>query len=190
METFVDTVLMEFDAEWALEIKQYENYPKALAIIEDHTSALTYLAYISLMVEAVPPNFYSYYGGKAGAFLFLEVILTLVLGLLTMGTGVAARMTVITAKLAVGTKRIHGLAHAAKALDSFTKTLEGLVDVLSDYDRLAEKLSKRPLGQYQHSPAQTLTVRKASIQRTGECRRCGSEDHKTPRSQRGEIEYI
>uniref|UniRef100_UPI00311FA8DA DUF4150 domain-containing protein n=1 Tax=Vibrio sp. TaxID=678 RepID=UPI00311FA8DA len=65
VQTFVDTVLMELDPEWAMEVKGHEQFPRAMAIIEDHDTILTYVTYLSLMLEAIPPNFYFYYGGKA-----------------------------------------------------------------------------------------------------------------------------
>ncbi|MEZ9043163.1 MULTISPECIES: DUF4150 domain-containing protein [unclassified Vibrio] len=190
VETFVDTVLMDIDPEWAEEIKGHEQFPNAMAIIEDHDTILTYVTYLSLMLEAIPPNFYFYYGGKAGTYLILELILTVVLAIFTLGTGAAARIATLVARFAGGAKKVKGIRNAAKALDSFIKSVESLIDVLSDYQELAEKLVKRPLGKFKGKPATTMTAKKKAVKRDASCRLCHSNQHKTPRYKRGELEYI
>ena len=190
VETFVDTVLMDLDPEWAEEIKGHEQFPNAMAIIEDHDTILTYVTYLSLMLEAIPPNFYFYYGGKAGTYLILELILTVVLAIFTLGTGAAARIATLVARFAAGAKKVKGIRNAAKALDSFIKAVESLIDVLSDYQELAEKLVKRPLGKFKGKPVTTMTAKKKAVKRDASCRLCHSNQHKTPRYKRGELEYI
>lgn len=190
VEGFVDTVLMELDPDWAQEIKSHEQFPNAMAIIEDHDTILTYVTYLSLMLEAIPPNFYFYYGGKAGTYLILELILTVVLAICTLGTGAAARIATLVARFAGGAKKVKGIRNAAKALDSFIKAVESLIDVLSDYQELAEKLVKRPLGKFKGKPVTTMTAKKKAVKRDASCRLCHSNQHKTPRYKRGELEYI
>ena len=190
VETFVDTVLMDIDPEWAEEIKGHEQFPNAMAIIEDHDTILTYVTYLSLMLEAIPPNFYFYYGGKAGTYLIIELILTVVLAIFTLGTGAAARIATLVARFAAGAKKVKGIRNAAKALDSFIKAVESLIDVLSDYQELAEKLVKRPLGKFKGKPVTTMTAKKKAVKRDASCRLCHSNQHKTPRYKRGELEYI
>ncbi|MCU8462810.1 DUF4150 domain-containing protein [Vibrio vulnificus] len=190
VETFIDSVLMDFDPDWAQEIKGHEQFPNAMAIIEDHDTILTYVTYLSLMLEAIPPNFYFYYGGKAGTYLILELILTIVLSICTLGTGAAARIATLVARFAGGAKKVKGIRNAAKALDSFIKAVESLIDVLSDYQELAEKLVKRPLGQFKGKPVTTMTAKKKAVKRDASCRLCHSNQHKTPRYKRGELEYI
>lgn len=190
VETFVDTVLMELDPDWAQEIKSHEQFPNAMAIIEDHDTILTYVTYLSLMLEAIPPNFYFYYGGKAGTYLILELILTVVLAICTLGTGAAARIATLVARFAGGAKKVKGIRNAAKALDSFIKAVESLIDVLSDYQELAEKLVKRPLGKFKGKPVTTMTAKKKAVKRDASCRLCHSNQHKTPRYKRGELDYI
>ncbi len=193
VEHFIDTVLFELDEDWAREIKESENYPKALAIIADHDSALTYLTYLNLITEAIPPNFYSYYGGKAGTYIALEIALTSVLAVCTLGAGAAARIATLTAKFAAGARKVKtvkNLSHAAKALDTFIDTVKSMIDILSDYQQLAEKLLKRPLGKVKGKSATTMTMKKKNIERDAKCRLCHSKSHKTPRYKRGELDYI
>ncbi len=66
---FVDKVLQDLDDELAKKIKNNPDYDTVLATINDHTTALTYFAYMALFVDAVPPNFYAYIGGKGGGYI-------------------------------------------------------------------------------------------------------------------------
>ena len=190
IEMFIDTVLVELDPDWAMEVKGHEQFPRAMAIIEDHDTILTYVTYLSLMIEAIPPNFYFYHVGKAGTYLLLEFVLTIVLAIFTLGTGAAARIATLVARLAGGAKKVKGIRNAAKALDSFIKAVESLIDVLADYQELAEKLVKRPLGKFKGKPIMTMTTKKKAVKRDASCRLCHSNQHKTPRFKRGELEYI
>ena len=83
-----------------------------------------------------------------------------------------------------------GIRNAAKALDSFIKAVESLIDVLADYQELAEKLVKRPLGKFKGKPITTITAKKKAVKRDASCRLCNSNQHKTPRFKRGELDYI
>ncbi|MGN2719720.1 DUF4150 domain-containing protein [Aliivibrio fischeri] len=190
IEIFVDTILMEIDPEWAKEIKESEHFSKALAVIQNHSSAMLYNAYLSLIIEAIPPNFYAYHAGKAGAYIALELIFTIALSVLTLGAGAATRIATVTAKLTLGTKRISTLNHASKALTTFIDTTKGMVDVLQDYDKLADKLIKRPMGSIKGKGNETLTMTKTNVKRNGKCRLCHSDEHKTPKLYRGEVNYI
>ncbi|MDF4350728.1 hypothetical protein P3435_23690, partial [Vibrio parahaemolyticus] len=143
VEQFVDTVVMEFDPEWAMEIKESEFFPKALALINDDNSILPFFTYLNLIIEAIPPNFYFYYVGKAAAYIAIEVVLTIVIGLLTGPAGAAARIATVTAKFTMGVKKVGAVSHAAQALKTFTSTVDGLVDILPDYDKLAGHLALR-----------------------------------------------
>ncbi len=190
VESFIDNILVQFSPEWAKEIKQSPNYPKALAVIEDHDAILTYLAYLSLVIEAIPPNFYSFYLGKLRAYLLLEIIMTLTLALCTLGGGAAARVGVLVAQLTAVAKKVKGASHAAKAMEGLIQTIKGFVDVLQDFEQLAGKLAKRDLGKFSGRSGTTLTMKKSQVKRDGKCRFCQSSKHNTPRLYRGEINYV
>lgn len=191
IEAFVDQVVMEFDPEWAMEIKQSEFFPKALALINDDNSILPYFTYLNLIVEAIPPNFYFYHVGKAAAYIAIEIVLTIVIGLLTGPAGAAARIAAVSAKLTLGATKVGKLSHATKALTTFTNTLDGLVDILPDYDKLAGYLALRPKSAISNNKVnQTTQVKQQSQPRNGQCRLCKSDQHKTPRVYRGEINYV
>ncbi|NOI18689.1 hypothetical protein F0223_10640, partial [Vibrio coralliilyticus] len=191
VEKFVDTVVMEFDPEWAMEIKESEFFPKALALINDDNSILPFFTYLNLIIEAIPPNFYFYYVGKAAAYIAIEVVLTIVIGLLTGPAGAAARIATVTAKFTMGVKKVGAVSHAAQALKTFTSTVDGLVDILPDYDKLAGHLALRRKSAIPDKRVNdTAQVKEEHEPRNGKCRLCKSEEHNTPRLYRGEIDYV
>ncbi|MHA7228702.1 hypothetical protein ACVT98_04865 [Vibrio campbellii] len=130
LQTFIDTALREIAPEWAKEIDDTGALPKAMAVMRDPSSAITYSAYVVLILDAIPPNFYTYYGGKLGIYVLLEVVLNLVLGLFTLGAGVAARATSTAARLVVKGKRAKQIAGAQKALDTFGETLDEMSKIM------------------------------------------------------------
>ncbi|TOK86637.1 hypothetical protein, partial [Vibrio parahaemolyticus] len=67
-------------------------------------------------------NFYFYYVGKAAAYIAIEVVLTIVIGLLTGPAGAAARIATVTAKFTMGVKKVGAVSHAEQALKTFTST--------------------------------------------------------------------
>jgi predicted HAD superfamily Cof-like phosphohydrolase len=62
LQNFADTVLADISPTTANEIKNKTDFNTSLAVIEDPVIALTYLRYASLMLQAVPPNFYALVG--------------------------------------------------------------------------------------------------------------------------------
>ncbi len=190
IEHFVDNILVKFSPDWAEEIKNSPNYPKALAVIQEHDAVLTYVAYLSLIIEAVPPNFYSFYAGKLRAYLLLEIVMTSALAMCTLGGGAATRLGALIAQLTATAQKVKGVSHAAKAMEGFIQTLEGLMEVLQDIERLAEKLAKRDIGKFSGRSGTTLTMKKSQVKRDGKCRFCKSSQHNTPRLYRGEINYV
>lgn len=191
IEKFIDDVVTELDPEWAREIKESEKYPLVLALIQEHNTALTFSAYISLILEAIPPNFYAYYGGKYGVYVLLELVLTLTLAFFTLGAGVAARSAMWTAKLAQyanNTRKIQNVPKAVEALNSVKLTIKTITKVTEDLEKTGLLLVKRPLGKYPTASDKTLEIEKKNIERNKKCRICKG-DHKTPASLLGEIEY-
>lgn len=191
IEKFIDDVVTELDPEWAREIKESEKFPLVLALIQEHNTALTFSAYISLILEAIPPNFYAYYGGKYGVYVLLELVLTLTLAFFTLGAGVAARSAMWTAKLAQyanNTRKIQNVPKAVEALNSVKLTIKTITKVTEDLEKTGLLLVKRPLGKYPTASDKTLEIEKKNIERNKKCRICKG-DHKTPASLLGEIEY-
>jgi uncharacterized membrane-anchored protein YhcB (DUF1043 family) len=196
IQAFVDNQLMDIDPELAKAIKNNPNFPLVLEIIADHDSALTYLSYMSLMLEAIPPNFYAYAAGKGSAYLMIEVVLLVVTALLSAGAAVAARIGMLIARFAAASAKIASvgkkLKKAKAAIDAFIRILEDLSDAVDRLHALGAKLVKaRSKGlQIKGSTKSTLVAKKESVKRDKKCRLCGSTEHTTPRSRQGTVQYV
>jgi hypothetical protein len=196
IQSFVEIELMDIDKELATWIRYHPNFALVLEIIHDNDSVLTYLAYVGLMFEAVPPNFYAYVAGKGGAYLMIEIILLVVSALLSAGTAAAGRIAMLVARFAVtGAKVAIGSARVQRArvaTATFLRTLEALSRATDDLHTFGAKLVKaraKPLAITGKSETK-IVARKESIKRDKKCRVCGATDHVTPKNYTlGTVEY-
>jgi hypothetical protein len=195
IQAFVDNQLMDIDPELAKAIKNNPNFPLVLEIIADHDSALSYLSYMSLMLEAIPPNFYAYAAGKGSAYIMIEVVLLVVTALLSAGAAVAARIAMLVARFAAASAKLASVGNKIKrakaAMDAFIRILEDLSDAVNRLHALGAKLVKaRSKGlKVKGSTKTTLVAKKESVKRDKKCRLCGSTAHTTPRSRQGTVQY-
>ncbi|PLK46933.1 hypothetical protein C0V76_19335 [Uliginosibacterium sp. TH139] len=195
VQNFVDTVLKDIDPTLAKSIKESGQFHIALELIADHDSALNYVSYLGLMLEAVPPNFYAYTSAKFGVQLLLEVILTVLCAFLTAGTGVAVRLTTLAARLTAASVKVTTVARriqkAQAALRAYARMLEDFLDASRQMHRLGEKLlaARRRGVTVRGKTRQTLSAKKKLIKRDTRCRLCGSTEHSTPRGRLGNVEY-
>lgn len=196
IQAFVEKELMDIDRDLARAIRYHPNFALILEIIEDNDSVLTYLSYIGLMFEAIPPNFYAYVAGKGGAYLMIEVILLVVSALLSAGTAAATRIGMLIARFTmVGAKTVTvgaSIKRGQLAVDGFTHVLESLstaTDKLHTFSAKLVKARAKPLAARGNSKT-TITAKKESIRRDTKCRICGSTAHVTPKKYPlGNVEY-
>ena len=194
IQAFVDNELKDIDAKLARAIKNDPNFPLVLEVIQDHDSALTYVTYASLMIEAVPPNFYAYVAAKGGVYLLIEVVLLIVTALLSAGTAAAARIATLAARLSTSA-RVAGLGKkiqsAQTAIHAMTRMLQDFSDAADNLHILGYKLKQaRSKGLVlTGSTKTTLTAKKDNIKRDKKCRLCGSTAHVTPRYRLGTVVY-
>lgn len=195
IQKFVDTVLMDIDKELATDIKNDPNFYVVLEIIADHESVLSYLSYVSLTLEAIPPNFYAYLAAQGGAYLMIEVVMLIVTALISAGTAAAARITALAARIATSSSKVAGVVkkieHAQQAFSAFQRCLEDFSSATNQLHRLGEKLTKaRSRGvRLKGSTRTTLNAKRETIKRDHKCRICGSTKHSTPRSLQGTVVY-
>ena len=195
VQAFVDTVLMDIDPELAKEIKNDPQFRLVLELISDHDSILSYLAYVGLVVEAVPPNFLAYLAAKGSVYLLIEIVLLLITAILSAGTAAAARVASLVARLAANSakfvKAAQKIQRAKEALDALIRAIKNFVEAATDLRKLAEKLGiarLRPVV-VRGSTRSTVTAKKASVKRDRRCRICKSTDHTTPTHALGNVEY-
>lgn len=195
VQKFVETELMEIDPVYATKIRTDPRFAVVLELIADHDTALSYISYVGLMLEAVPPNFYAYIGGKGAAYLIIEVVLLLVGAVLSAGAAAAARIGALVARLSIASARLavqgKRLRRAKAAVDSFIARLRDLMRVVDELESLGMKLVKaRTQNLVVRGPTRsTMKAKKENIRREQRCRVCDSKDHPTPRIILGEVVY-
>ncbi|WP_230970306.1 hypothetical protein [Nitrogeniibacter aestuarii] len=195
VQAFVDNTLPKIDKELADGIRNDPNFYVVLEIIQDNDSALAYLSYVSLAIEAVPPNFYAYHAGKGGAYLMIEVVLLIVTALLSAGTVAAARIAALGARIAASSAKVAGVARkveaAQRAFAAFVRMLDDFSAAANQLHALGAKLNvARQRGlRVAGSTKTTITARRAAIKRDRRCRICGSSKHSTPHGRLGTVEY-
>lgn len=195
VQSFVDTVVQDIDPALAKEIKNNPNFYAVLEIISDHDSAVTFMAYVGLMMEAVPPNFLAYISGKGAMYLLIEVVMMIVSALLTAGAAVAARVTALVTRLAMSSAKVANAARkiekAKEALEAFVRMIDTLCNAANRLQDLGEKLVVARIKglRLRGRTAQRLDAKRSLIKRDIRCRRCGSTAHRTPRGPRGIVVY-
>lgn len=196
IQNFVDTVLVDIDPKLAKAIRDDPNFPVVLEVIADHESALSYLAYVGLMIEAIPPNFYAYIAGKGGAYLMIEIVMLIVTALLSAGAAAATRITMLIARFAAAGAKVvtanRKIKRAKAAIDAFLRMLHDLCDAVDELHSLGAKLLEARSKGYviRGNTKTTLLAKRKSIKREKKCRCCGSTEHTTPRTRPGHVEYI
>lgn len=191
-QSFIDVVVKDIDHKTYEQIKSNPNYYIVLALIEDHETVLGYLAYTSLIIEAVPPNFYAYLGTRGSVYLALEIILSIILAFLTAGIGVAVRIGTLAARLlASGAKAGKALKYAERAIEALSRVVDDIGRATEELHRIGEKLARsRPRGKITSgSSKETLKMRKESTRRQHHCSICKSPDHTTPHDRLGVLVY-
>lgn len=195
VQAFVENELMDIDSKLARSIRNDPNFAIVLELIADHDSALTYVAYIGLMMEAIPPNFYAYVAGKGAAYVMIEVIMLVVTALLSAGAATAGRIAVLAARFAASGAKIvtngKKLRRAKVAVDTFIAMLKHLSRAVDELHMLGAKLVKaRSKGLEVRGTTRTnLVAKKESVRRDKRCRACGKTTHNSPRVYLGEVIY-
>lgn len=193
IQAFVDDVLMKIDPELAQAIKDSPNFYIVLELMADDDSVLMYMTYVSLSIEAMPPNFFAYAAGKGGAYVLLEVILLLASALFTAGTVTAARVGTLLARLAVrtaGAARItKKIQQTQEAFGAFVRTVEDTLNAAERLQALGDKLRIARLKGFvfKGRTQTTIAARRTMVKRKAHCLICGSEKHRTPGGRIGAV---
>jgi hypothetical protein len=135
-EHFLDTVLADIDAELVADIRGDPSYPIVREVFDDHEGAVTYYAYLDLMWEAIPPNFYAHVAGRAAPYYMMEVALMAAIAPFSTGMAVALRLRALTEALEAnaaardqdedGAPAKAAIATFARAIDDFSRAADDL----------------------------------------------------------------
>ena len=144
IDTFAERVVGAIDPALSARMQADDNVRVVLDLMADHETALMYATYVSLALEAVPPNVYVALAGRDGACLLVEIALLLVTALLNPGAAAAARLTALAARVAAagadpGTVQRWSAA-TATAIDAYARLLGAFADVARDLHPLGTKL--------------------------------------------------
>jgi hypothetical protein len=195
IQNFIDTVVVDIFPEYAKEIRDdTSTMAAAIEVLQDDSGRI-YIAYLSLIIDSVPPNFYTYVGGKAGMYILIEVILCVILAFFTAGVGLAARLAMVSARiLKLGTKAAainKRIKHGQRAVENFCNNITDFIDATKQVKAIGSNLSKTRTKdlKVQGAHGQTLEATKKTKKQDARCRLCGGTDHHTPRDMHGSVEY-
>jgi hypothetical protein len=191
IENFIDITLHDIDPDWAIQLKYDKSWQNTLELMNYEKSVTVYIAYGQLFFETIPPNFYTYYFGKGGIYIIYEFVLFLI-GMLLGGIGAAARLAVITARIAkMSAKSTQLIDKSNDALRSFLKATEGLARAGEKMAEQAPLLTKAHRAETKNGVAgNTVEKQRTMIKKNKNCRICDSDKHKTPVSRKGNLKYV
>ena len=183
IETFAARLVGAVDPELSASVQAGDNVRVVLELMADHETALTYATYVSLVLEAVPPNVYVALAGRDGACLLVEIALLLVTALLNPGAAAAARLSALAGRVAAAGTHPAAVrrrsAAASAAIDAYARLLDTFAHVARDLHPLGTKLGlARTRGLPDAADAATiLALKKQAAKRDMMCRVCGSFPH-------------
>ncbi|MEM5529948.1 hypothetical protein WN093_14095 [Gammaproteobacteria bacterium AS21] len=190
IEAFIDTTLQAIDPEWAEQLRYDKSWQDTLELVNYRQSTVVFIAYAQQFFAAVPPNFYTFYFGKGGVFVLYEIIL-FVIGMLLGGIGAAARVSVITARIArMSGSSTKAVKNAQQALSGFSKMIESFAKAGDRMAKQAPLITKARRAETKDGVAgNTVEKQRAIIKNNKNCRICNSDKHTTPVSRKGNLEY-
>ena len=186
----IDAVMRGFDADFADEILGHEDFALILEVIRHDDSVLSFMAYVGLMMAAVPPNFYAFVAGKGAPCLMLEAVLLAVGTLLSGGSAAALRIRQLEERF----DELDPDQTRAGAALNIGAAADALVRMLQDFRRAADDVHQLcvaiPAARRAAAGSGTsISARMAAIVADTSCRDCGSKKHTTTLSRMGTVNY-
>lgn len=193
LEAFIDNDLAAIDPDYAEELRYNKDWQGAIEILHEGNAVGIFMIYLQLFIVVVPPNFYAHLAGKAGFYIFIEVLL-IIIGALLGGAGAVARIGALSARLArlgaTGASIARKIDRAQDALAAFRRMLDAFESSLNNMMELRQKLLiSRRRNVRRGTTKNTLEERRETEKRDKSCRICKKKDHNTPLDRRGECDY-
>jgi hypothetical protein len=193
IEEFIDTALEEIDPAMAASLRYDSTWQSTIELLHDGEAAAIFSVYLDLFITVAPPNYWAHAFGRAAFYVMIEIVLV-VLGLLLGGAGAAARVGMITARLARMGGTVAKIGKMAdKALDAMRaaqRMINAFEDAVTDINKLKRKLLRARRRSVQRGgTGSSLKHRRDTQDRDGRCRVCGSKSHNTPLHRRGQVDY-
>jgi hypothetical protein len=195
IQAFVENELMDIDPELARAIRGDKRFAIVLEVLADHESTMSFVTYMGLMIEAIPPNFLAYIAGKGAMYLIIELVLLIVTAFISAGAAAAARIAQLLVRITAIGRKVSGatrkFVRAKAAALAFVQAVEDLNLAAKRIHDLGPKLmSARSRGVVVSGKTEkTLVTKKKPVTRDARCQLCHSTKHSTPRSKRGTVTY-
>jgi hypothetical protein len=188
---FLARVLPAIWPELAHEISATQDRQLVDELLAEHDSMLTWLAYMELVFEAIPPPMYAHIAGAGGATMMLELRLMLPLALLCTGPAVACALEELAGKLQCFVADDEDPAPRDAAVQEFALLLVEFMRAANEVHELEEVLAEARIEQlaFPFLPRSELRTRKAAIRQDKSCRCCGSPEHRGHGVRMGTVSY-
>lgn len=191
IDDFLDHVLPVIRPKFAREVHASHNRQLIDELLAEHDSMLTWLAYMEMVFEAVPPALYAHLAGPGGATLMLELRLMLPLALLCTGPAIEDAIDELAGKLQCFVEDDEDPAPLDAAVLEFADMLTEFMRAAKEVHELEELLSEARIEELEFPfPARSdLRTRKAAIRSDKSCRACGSLEHRGHGVRMGTVAY-
>ncbi len=141
IEAFISEVLMQIDEETATKLQTQAEWQAIIELIYDREAIGIILTYMNLFYDEVPPNFLAEKSSSLGAIIMLEILIGVILAIFTAGTGTAARLLTVAAKVKNIARTGKSAANSADAVQAFSGFVNTFVASLKKLDNTAKTLT-------------------------------------------------
>jgi hypothetical protein len=191
IDDFLERVLPAIRPKLAREVAVSHDRLLIDELLAEHDSMLTWLAYMEMIFEAIPPAMYAYLAGPGGSTLMLELRLMLPLALLCSGPVIEQPMHELAENLQCFLQGDADEAPLDAAIQEFALLLVDFMRAANEIQELKEMLDEARIEEldFPHLPRSDLRTRKAAIRRDKSCRNCGSLEHRGHAIRMGTVAY-
>ncbi|KQV44773.1 MULTISPECIES: hypothetical protein [unclassified Duganella] len=191
IDDFLERVLPAMRPKLAREVLASHNRRMIDQLLAEQDSMLTWLAYMEMVFESVPPSLYAHLAGPGGATLMLELRLMLPLALLCSGPVIGHAIHEVANHLECFVEDEEDPSPLDAAVAEFAHLLVDFVRAANEVHELEELLSEARIEEldFPFVPRSDLRTRKAAIRRDKSCRACGSLEHRGHGVRMGTVAY-
>lgn len=189
--TFLERVLPGLWPDIAADLRAAPHQHVIDELLDEQDCILSWLAYMELAFDAIPPSVFAYIAGTGGSTLMLE--LRLLLPLLLLDTGSAAADAASELQ-----QRLENCLGQEDELQPPDQAIADLATLLLQFRRAANEVHE--IGvlladgradelELPRQARSSLGARMAAIRADKSCRECGSTEHSTPLITIGSVSY-
>lgn len=191
IDDFLERVLPAVRPKLAREVQSAHNRQLIDVLLAEHDSMLTWLAYMEMVFESVPPSLYAHLAGPGGATLMLELRLMLPLALLCTGPAINHAIHELADKPGCFVDDEDDPAPLDEAVQEFAQLLVDFMRAANAVHELEELLDEAKIEElaFPVLPRSDLRTRKAAIRQDKSCRACGSLEHRGHGVRMGTVAY-